>query len=278
MIWGGGRAILIVGGLLVSNMTTFADDLHPADLVLKSGNSLTLESSFRTRFGWTEIAQRGSRPKAWDETVSPEARVSLKVLSGLFEGKLELGAVTDQFAHFDSSTNYSLRSDLQLGVNLGDWSIAGEWKGRDVFAYDNGDFLVGLNVYDLRVKRRFSSRMFAGLPPGQFQLSIAGGYGASIPSLFQRDFAECELEALQPLGNGFAVIIAPKLELSDYIDFAGQDRKDATLSLRVVPSYTFGGGVTLSVEGQTTVAFSTLAAKSGESWGVTPILRLQQAF
>lgn len=283
MTGGYGRAIAIAAGLVLSSflrpvMSVHAEDLHPLTPVAIGGDSLTLESSLRTKFGWTEIALRSDKPKAWDETVSPEARISAKLLDGLFEGKLELGILTDQFAHFDAATSYSLKAELQLGLRLGSWSLLGEWKGRDVFAYDDDRFLVGLNTYDLRARHRFAASLFDGLPSAQMQLSIAGGYNASIPSLFRRNFAEAELEAMQLLGNGFAILVAPKIELSDYPAFDGKDRSDAVVSLRLVPSYTFDGGVTVSVEGQATVAFSTLETKAGESWGMTPIIRLQQTF
>jgi hypothetical protein len=281
MIGGNGRAIAIAFGLalwslLLSAGWVRAEDLHPLMPVTVAGNSLTIESSLRSKFAWTEIAQRSNKPKAWDEIISPEARISAKLLSGLFEGKLELGILTDQFAHFDSSTSYALKSELQLGVRLGSWSLLGEWKGRDVFAYDDDRFLVGLNTYDLRARHRFAASLFDGLPSAQMQLSIAGGYNASMPSLFRRNFAEAELEAMQLLGHGFALLVAPKIELSDYPAFDGTDRKDAAVSLRLVPSYTFDGGVTVSVEGQATVALSTLETKTGESWAVTPIIRLQK--
>jgi hypothetical protein len=45
-----------------------------------------------------------------------------------------------------------------------------------------------------------------------------------------------------------------------HLDFGGTDRKDAVLRL----------------EGQATVALSTLETKTGESWVVTPIIRLQK--
>lgn len=280
---GVGRAIAIAAGLMLSTVLmplvcAHAEDLHPLTPATASGDSLTIESSLRSKFAWTEIAQRSNKPKAWDEIISPESRISAKLLSGLFEGKLELGLLTDQFAHFDSSTSYSLKSELQLGIRLGNWSLLGEWKGRDVFAYDDDRFLVGLNTYDLRARHRFTAPLFDGLPPAQMQLSIAGGYNASMPSLFRRNFAEAELEAMQLLGNRFALLVAPKIELSDYPAFDGTDRKDAVVSLRLVPSYTFDSGVTVSVEGQATVAFSTLETKAGESWGMTPIIRLQQTF
>jgi len=280
MIGGIGRAIAIAVGLMLPTLLTsaHAEDLHPLAPVTVSGDSLTIESSLRSKFAWTEIAQRSDKPKAWDEIISPEARVSAKLLSGLFEGKLELGVVTDQFTHFDTSSSYSLKSELQLGVRLANWSILAEWKGRDIFAYEDGDFLAGLNTYDVRARHRFAAALFDGLPRAQMQLSVAGGYNAALPSLFRREFAEAEIEAMQLLGNGFAIVVAPKIELSRFPDFNGQDRKDAVVSLRLVPSYTFDSGVTVSVEGQATVAFSTLETKVGESWGMTPIIRLQQAF
>jgi hypothetical protein len=283
MTGGNCRATIVAIGAALSTVLmpverACAEELTPLTPIVRASDSLTFETSLRSKFGWTEIALRGDKPLAWDETVSPEARISAKLLSGLFEGKLELGVLTDQFAHFDAATSYSFKSELQLGIRLGSWSLLGEWKGRDVFAYDDGRFLVGLNAYDLRARHRFATSLFDGLPSAQVQLSIAGGYNASTPSLFRRNFAEAELEALQSLGDGFALLVAPKVELSDYTAFDGKDRKDAVVSLRLVPSYTFDGGITVSVEGQATVAFSTLETKVGESWGMTPIIRLQQTF
>jgi hypothetical protein len=269
---------LILSTTIISAATSRAEDLQPLAQVSTGSDSLTVESSLRSKFGWTEIAQRSNKPKAWDETVSPEARVSVKLLQGLFEGKLELGILTDQFAHFDTSSSYSLKSEAQLGIRLGSWSFLTEWKGRDIFAWDDGDFLAGFNTYDLRARHRYSTALFDGLPKAQMQLSIAGGYNAAIPSLFRREFAEAELEALQSLGNGFAILVAPKIELGHYPDFDGEERDDAVVSLRLVPSYTFASGVTVSVEGQATVALSTLDSKTGESWGLTPIIRMQQTF
>ena len=91
-----------------------------------------------------------------------------------------------------------------------------------------------------------------------------------------RHFAEFELEIVQRFGNGFALLVAPKIELSDYLDFPGE-RQDAIFSLKLVPTYSFGGGLTLSLEGQATIAFSTLDIKTGETWELTPLLRLQKA-
>jgi hypothetical protein len=87
-----------------------------------------------------------------------------------------------------------------------------------------------------------------------------------------------EVEIVQRLSEDLALTIAPKLELSDYLDFpGGDDRQDAAFSLRVVPAANLGSGVTISVEGQALIALSNRESKTGESWTVTPILRLQKS-
>lgn len=275
----GGKRVeaAVAAACMVIATPSFSEDFHPTAQSPVAGNSVTLESSVRTKFMWTEIAFRGDKPKAWDEITSPEFRASVKILNGLFEGRLELAALTDQFDQHATSSTEQIKAELQLGIRLGDWTILGEWKGRDTFSDEDHDFLVGLNVYDIRVRRRSSVPLFDDMPASQLQLSVAAGYSASIPSLFQRNFVEAELEAVQPLGNGFAMMVAPKIELNDYVDFDGKDRTDGIFSLRIVPSYSFGSGMTVSVEGQATVALSTLDTKNGESWGVTPILRLQKS-
>lgn len=236
-----------------------------------------LETSARLRMGWSEIAFRGNRPKAWDATMSPEFRTTLRVLSGLFEAKLEVGVLSDHFTTFSDSNSDSLRGEVQLGINTGAWSLLAEWKARNVFEPGYDDFIAGLNTYDLRLKNRFTAELFADLPPGLFQASLAGGYVASTPHLFARYFSELELECVQRFSGGFAVMVAPKIELSDYLDFPGGPREEAVFSVRLAPSYTFGGGITLSLEGQATIAASTLESKSGETWALTPIVRLQRA-
>lgn len=250
-----------------------ADDLQSQ---VQTKSLLSFESSLRSRVTWTEMGYRSNKEKAWAEIVSPEARVSVRLLRGIFEGKLELGAISDAFVQLDLPPTDHLRADLQLGVKIGDWSVLAEWKGRDSFSHETGDFVVGLNVYDIRVRKRFPLRLIESLGAAQSQISVAGGYSAALPSLFQRNFAECELEILQPVSGGFAVTLAPKIELNDYVDFDGTDRKDAVMSLRVSPSYSFANGTMLSLEGQATVALSTLESKTGESWAVTPIIRLQK--
>jgi hypothetical protein len=268
-------AALVAAGLLLNSAQVKGEELHPATIVPNS--TYVAEVSSRLRMGWTEIAFRGNQPKAWDGTVSPEVRASLRVMAGLFEGKLEIGGVEDRFGRYEFADSNSLKAELQFGLNTGDWSYLVEWKGRNVFAADDNDFLAGLNSYGVRVKHRFSSEFFSGLSAGLFQLSFGAGYGAAIPSLFQREYADCELEMVQVFGDGFALTVAPKVEFADFVDFAGTDRTDAVFSLRIVPSYNFGSGVTVSVEGQATVGLSTLESKSGESWAITPILRLVRA-
>ncbi len=268
---------LVAAGFSFFATPAIADELSAADAVRR--DATTFETSMRVRSVWTEIAFRGDRPKAWDDIVSPEFRASLRVLAGLFEAKLEIGALADRFAHFETVDTNSLRGELQVGVNTGAWSYLVEWKPRDVFKEGFSNFLVGLDTYDARVRHRFVADVFAGLPPGLFQATVAAGYTASTPSLFERNFAEFEVEMVQGFNHGLALIIAPKLELSDYPAFPGPVRRDdAVFSLRLIPTYNFSSGIALSLEGQATIAFSTRDTKTGEAWALTPILRLQKAF
>lgn len=267
-------ATLVVASISISLGTAGADDA--LSLVPKTTDAIVFESSARLRYGWSEIVLRGNAPKAWDESASPEFRASLRVLAGLFEGKLELGVVSDRFANLADIDTDSVRGELQLGINTGAWSYLMEWKPRNVLEPEFADLLARFNVYDVKVKHRFADELFSGLPAGLFQASFAAGYVASTPDFFERTFVEAELELVQRFANGFAVTIAPKLELSDYLDFAGTDRKEAIFSLRIAPTYSFGDGLTLSLEGQATIAVSTVETKSGETWSFTPILRLQK--
>jgi hypothetical protein len=267
-------AALVVAG--ISTLVGVARAEDALSVAPKTADATIFETSARLRYGWTELALRGNAPKAWDESASPEFRASLRVLAGLFEGKLEAGVVSDRFAHFDDISADSLRGELQLGINTGAWSYLLEWKPRNVLEPEFDGLIARFNVVDAKVKHRFAAELFSGLPEGLFQASLAAGYVAATPEFFERTFAETELELVQRFANGFAVTIAPKLELSDYLDFAGTDRKDAIFSLRIAPTYSFGDGLTLSLEGQATIAVSTLETKSGETWSFTPILRLQK--
>lgn len=272
MHWGKWGAAAVAAAVISAGPAR-ADDLQSQ---VQTKSVLSLESSLRSRVSWTELAYRGNKDKAWAENISPEARVSLRLLRGIFEGKLELGAISDDFVGFDLPSTDHLKAEIQLGLRVGDWSVLAEWKGRNSFSHETQDFVVGLNIYDVRVRNRFQWRLLDSLDAAQSQLSLAAGYSAALPSLFQRNFAECELEVLQPLSGGFAVTFAPKIELNDYVDFDGTDRTDALLSLRVVPSFSFSNGTILSLEGQATVALSTLETKTGESWAITPVIRLQK--
>jgi hypothetical protein len=269
------RAAALVAAAL-GTATASADDL-PRPIEPTRADVTTLETSLRLRSNWTEIAFRGKRPKAWDNIVSPEVRATLRVLEGLFEAKAEIGLASDNFTAHANNDVDALRGELGLGVNTGTWSYLVEWKTRDVFEPGYDDFLVGLNTYDARIRHRFQEKFFTDLQPTLFQLSAAGGYVASTPHLFAKNFAEFELEIVQRFGGGVTLLIAPKLELSDYLDFAGEDRKDAVLTLRVAPTVNIAAGLTLSLEGQAIVAVSTLDAKTGESWELAPIVRFQQS-
>ena len=272
-MWGTLRVAALAAALGAA--TASADDL-PRPIEPTRADATTLETSLRLRMNWSEIAFRGPRPKAWDNVMSPEVRATLRVLEGLFEAKAEIGFASDNFAAHPSNDVDTLRGEVGLGLNTGTWTYLVEWKTRDVFEPGYDDFLVGLNTYDARIRHRFQADVFGGMKPTLFQLSAAAGYVAATPHLFARNFAEFELEIVQRFDGGVTLLIAPKLELSDYLDFAGEDRKDAVLSLRVAPTVNIATGLTLSLEGQATLARSTLDTKVGESWELTPIIRLQK--
>jgi len=266
-------AALVVAGVFAVAAAQ-ADEAAPAP---SRPDATIFDTSARVRLAWTELPFRSNRPKGWDEIVAPEARAALRILAGLFEGKAEIIVAADRFAHFQDVNVDVLRSEVQLGVNTGAWSYLLEWRTRNIFEPGYDEFIIGQNFYAVRVRHRFPLAVFDDLPVGLFQASVAGGYVASTPHLLQRDFAEFELEWVQRLSDGFAVTVAPRLELADYHAFPPGDREDAVLSVRLAPTYNFGDGLTLSLEGQAIIAFSTLESKTGEGWELTPILRLQKA-
>ena len=268
------RAAITVASIIIYLAPAWAED---ADVIPLRRDGTIFEASTRLRMTWTELAFAGNHPKAWDDIMSPEFRAALRVLDGMFEGKLEIQAYADRFDEHGQLSTDNLRSELQLGLNTGSWSYLFEWKARNGFHEGTDDFVVGLDTYDLRLRNRFALAVFGDLAPARVQASLAGGYVAALPHIFARDFAELELEVVQPLVNGFTFTVTPKLELSDYLAFPGGKREDAVFSLKLIPTYNFGGGIALSVEGQATVAFSTRDIKTGEIWAVTPILRLQKA-
>lgn len=248
-----------------------------ADAPESAAQIVIFETSASARLWWTELAFFDDQPKAWDAIVSPEFSASLRVLTGAFEAKIEVGAIADRFAHFQAFDADLLRAAVQFGWNPGDWSYVIEWEGLDIFEPGIGDFYVGFNTYNARVSKRFTASIVGGLAEGLFQASMSAGYVASTFDPLERHFAELEIEWVQRLGGGMTFSVAPKIELSDYPHFAAAKRQDAILSLKLTPTYNVATGITLSLEGQGSIALSTLDTKSGETWAITPILRFQTA-
>jgi hypothetical protein len=269
------RAALVAIGFGFCAEALANDAARPSTTTLPT-NTTMFETSVRYRFAWTEIPFRRDLPKGWDEISGPEERIGIRVLSGMFEGKLEIGMISERFDTFSIVDADLFRGDAQLGVNIGAWSALVEWKGRDVFEPGFTEFITGLNIYDLRVRRRLTLDLFDGAPAALVQASVAGGRVAASPHFHARNFGEIEVEAVQPFGGGFALMVAPRFAYEDFDDYT-RDREDTIFSLRLSPSYNFGGGLTFSLEGQAVIAFSTLSNKTGETWSVTPVLRYQRA-
>jgi hypothetical protein len=240
-------------------------------------STVVFEASESTRFWWTELAQFDDSPKAWDGIVSPEIAASLRAVSSAFEARVEVGALADRFAHFEDFDADSLRAMVQAGFTAGGWTALVEWEGFDVFEPGIGDFYIGFNTYDLRLGRPFTLQVLDGRAEGLFYLSLTGGYVATTYDPLDKHFVEVELEWVQRFGGGVALAIAPKIELAEYARFPGGGRRDATFGLRVAPTLNIAEGVTITLEGQATAAVSTVAAKTGESWAITPIVRFQTA-
>lgn len=262
------------GGVALVVASTFG--VAAAQEVEPAAQTIIFETSQSARFWWTELAFFDDQPKAWDGIASPEISVTVRALMGPFDAKLEIGAIADRFTHFQAFDADSLRAAAQFGWNPGNWSFVLEWEGFDVFEPGIGDFYVGFNTYDVRVSKRFTANMIERLPAGLFQASLTAGYVASTFDPLERRFAELELEWVQSCGGGVTISLAPKIEFSDYPHFAATKRQDAIFSVRLAPTYNISEGLTLSLEGQASIAFSTLDTKTGETWAITPILRLQK--
>jgi hypothetical protein len=267
-LWRG--ALVVVGVSLCAD--ALADERAPAALP----DATIFETSVRYRFAWTEIPFRRDLPKGWDEISGPEERIGVRVVSGMFEGRLEVGMISERFDTFSMVDADVFRGDAQLGLNVGAWSALIEWRGRDVFEPGFSEFITGLNTYDLRVRRRLTLDVIEGGPAALVQASVAGGRIAASPHFYARNFGEIEVEAVQPFGGGFALMVAPRFVYEDFDDYT-RDREDIVASVRIAPMYNFGGGLTFILEGQAVVAFSTLSNKTGETWSVTPVLRFQRA-
>ena len=237
--------------------------------------TVQLEATGGTHFWWTELTHFDDRPKAWDAIVSHEVSAAVRILSGPWEGMLEIGAIGDRFTHFEAFDGDALRAALQLGLNQGDWSYALEWEGFDVFEPGIGDFYIGFNTYDARVSKRFTLDLIRGLRPGLFQASLTGGYQASTFDPLDQWFVEAEIEWVQHIENNVTLTVAPRMRYVDYPHFSTKKRQDAILTLRIAPNYNLREGVTLTLEGEAAIGFSTLRTKSGETWKLTPTIRIQ---
>lgn len=244
---------------------------------LAQDSTVVFETSESARFWWTETAQFGDQPKAWDGIVSPEFAASLRTVAGAFEARVEIGALADRFMHFEDLDADSLRAMVQAGWTMGGWTALVEWEGFDVFEPGIGDFYIGFNTYDLRLGRPFTAQVLDGRAEGLFYLSLTGGYVATTFDPLDKHFVEVEIEWVQRFGGGLAIALAPKIELAEYARHPGETRRDATLGLRVAPTWNIAEGVTITLEGQATATFSTIATKSGETWAITPIVRFQTA-
>lgn len=268
-MWGHYLSATIIAAGLLNTVPTTAADPAPGTVVI-------MDTSIVSRFGWTELANFDDQPQAWDAIMSPELDVSLRVLAGMFEASVEVGAIADRFEHFESFDADSIRVSAMAGFSTPAWACYLEFETFQIFEPGYGLFYIGLNTYDVRVDHRFVASIFPTLPESLAQASLTAGYVASAPDLLERNFARLEVEIVQPFANGFAFAIAPKIEFSDYLKFPGAARQDTVLGLRITPSYNFGGGVTLSLDSEGSVALSTRDIKSGETWSLTPILRLQK--
>lgn len=242
-----------------------------------SAPALHFEASQSVRIWGTELADFEDMPKAWDTIVSPEFATSLRFVTGAFEATAEVGVLADRFDHFAKFDADSLRLYLGAGWNDGDWSYFLEWERFEVYAPGYGTFYVGFDTADIYIARRFAANVLADAPAGQFTASLTAGHVTATYTALDMHFASVELEWMQSWGGKFALVIAPKLDLNDYPNFAARDRRDAVASLRLAPTYTIGKHITLTLEGKASFAFSTLENKSGETWEITPTFRFQSA-
>ena len=83
------RTAIAVATIVISTPLARAEE---SDVAAPRTDSTMFDTSTRLRMTWTEIAFAGNHPKAWDDILSPEFRLSVRVLDGLFEGKLEVDA------------------------------------------------------------------------------------------------------------------------------------------------------------------------------------------
>jgi hypothetical protein len=239
--------------------------------------ALFFETSESMRFWWTEIANFLDQPKAWDGIVSPEIAASLRLTAGSFEATAEVGALADRFDHFGSYDADSLRVYLSAGLNEGDWSYFLEWERFNVYAPGYGTFYVGFDTANLFVAKRFAANVLPEAPAGQFTAALTAGYTAATYTPLDAHFASLELEWVQAWGGSFSLTVVPKLEVNYFPHFSARHRRDTVVSLKLAPSFTIGKHITLTLESKASFAFSTLPAKTGETWELTPVFRFQTA-
>lgn len=270
-------ATLLRAGALVSIASSAQGETPPAAADLQPIKLALIEVSSRVRFGWTEMAFNSDRPKAWDAVTAPEQRLALRLFAGDFEGKLEAIVLGDRFENFGGLDNDTLRGEASIAIKAGDWAYLIDWKPRYVYDEGFGEPFARLNSYALRARNRFKAELF-GVSDTFFQVLLSANYtDATTPQIATKVFVDAEMEVLQPLVGAWRVLMISRIELADFPEFGVEDRRDATLSLRVMPSYDFGQGLSVGVEGKATVSLSTYDNKSGESWEVIPILRIQKA-
>lgn len=236
---------------------------------------VVVEASQSVHAWWTELAYFDDSPKAWDGAVSPEFMAALRLISGPWELRVEVGAVADRFTHFQEFDDDSLRAALALTWTQDNWTLDIDWEGYDVFSPGVETFYVGFFTYEASVIRSMSASIIDGLADCQMAASITGGYGASTFNPLDYRFAVLALDVTQPFSSGFAVTLSPSVEYDDYLHFSAQKRRDAVLGLKITPSYAISDRLTVSIEGEALFGFSTIDEKTGEKWTITPTLSLQ---
>lgn len=273
-------ATLLRAGAVVSIASSaYGEETLPAPVVpdLHPINLASVEVSSRIRFNWTEMAFNNDRPKAWDAVTAPEQRLTLRIFAGDFEGKFEAILLGERFENFGRLDNDTLRGEASIGIKDGNWAYLVDWKPRYVYDEGFGEPFARLNTYAVRARNRFKAELF-GVSDTLFQVLLSANYtDATTPQLATKAFVDAEMEVLQPLMGAWRVLMISRVELADFPEFGIEDRRDATFSLRVMPSYDFGQGLSVGVEGKATVSLSTYDNKTGESWEVIPILRIQKA-
>lgn len=234
-----------------------------------------LEASQSVHVWGTELAYFDDSPKAWDDAVSPEFMAAVRLMSGPWEARIEVGALADRFTHFEDFDADSLRAAFALTWTKDNWILDIDWEGFDVFSPGIETFYVGFFTYEASVTRLMSASLIEGLADSQMAGSFTVGYGASTFNPLDYSFAVLSLDATQPFANGFALTLSPSVEYDDYRHFSAQKRRDVVLGLKITPSYALSERLTFSIEGEALVGLSTVDEKTGEKWTISPTLSFQ---